>query len=546
MRRATFRVVDTGLNRPAVNLSMDRSWLIGHAQGERDNLLRFHRSSASAWLGLHQWPERELRLQYCHRKGIEVLRRPTGGGALYVDPHQLGFSLIVKCSERLAAARAEGVVARAGEAVAVALRALGIDARFETPNDVSVHGRKLAAVFAGRYRNSVLIQGVVLHTLDAARVLNVLRLAGEPAADHDGPRPARARLTALDQVCGRTPAPAQLRKELSAALAAAFNLRAMASTKTVYAELREPPHAAAPLQGLDRPSRIPTEARHWRAHETSLAAAAEAFRRTPAGLLRVRLQWDALRRAPLRVDIGGDVHVYPLDLFARLARGLVACPPDQFAECVHRICNEQGAQLTGFTSADLIEVLAQAWARAAQQRDFGLTLKQANRLLRVDAPMQAANAARLAQEADTVLLPYCARPPQCRAQPLEDCHACSGCEVGAACRAARRHGLHIRAMSGYTGLVEQLGQLREAGSRGVVAMTCQTFFIKHGEVFDAARVPLLLMDIDGTTCYERQQEDSGYNGRFPGKTVLDVPMLEKVLAYRAQTTVRATGLRASA
>ena len=81
-----------------------------------------------------------------------------------------------------------------------------------------------------------------------------------------------------------------------------------------------------------------------------------------------------------------------------------SCPPDQFAECVHRICNEQGAQLTGVTAADLIEVLSQVWARAARQRVFGLTLKQANRLLRVDAPMQAANAARLAPNGTTSLL----------------------------------------------------------------------------------------------------------------------------------------------
>ena len=71
-------------------------------RGERENLLRFHRSTPSAWLGLHQWPERELRLLYCHCKGIDVVRRLTGGGALYVDPRQLGFSLILKWSERFA------------------------------------------------------------------------------------------------------------------------------------------------------------------------------------------------------------------------------------------------------------------------------------------------------------------------------------------------------------------------------------------------------------------------------------------------------------
>ena len=544
MRRAVFRVVDTGLSRPAANIQMDRHWLVGHANGERDNLLRFYRSTASAWLGLHQWPERELRLQYCHRKGLEVVRRPTGGRAWYVDEHQLGFSLVLKWSDRLAAARLDGSIARAGEALATALRALGIPARFAAPNDVTVHDRKLATVSASRYRNSVLIQGAVLYTLDAARLLNALRLPSEPAPDTAGPHPARERLTALDEVCARAPAPAQLRKEIAAALAAAFNLRAVASTKTIYAELREPPRAASPLQGLDRPIQIPTEGRHWRDHEAAIAAAAEAFWHTPAGLLRSRLQWDPLQRAPSRLEIGGDVQVYPLDLFARVADELQGDSLERVAASVRRSCNEHAAQLSGFTVEDLIAVVTRSWARAGQQRSFGLDTRQANRLTVVaDAPAQAE---RLVQRADTVLLPYCARPPECRDKPLDDCRDCTGCEVGAACRAAQRQGLRLETLSGYTGLAGQFARLRATGSTGVVALTCQTFFIKHGDLFTGAGLPMLLMDIDGTTCYERQQEETGYSGRFPGKTTLDIPVLEKVLACRAASPAHDVPQRESA
>lgn len=547
MRRAVFRVVDTGLSSPVANIQIDRHWLVGHANGERANLLRFYRSTASAWLGLHQWPERELRLQYCHRKGLEAVRRPTGGRAWYVDEHQLGFSLVLKRRERLAAAGLDGHMARASEALAVALRELGIPARFAAPNDVTVHGRKLATLAASRYRNSVLIQGVVLYTLDAARLLNTLRLPREPAPDAAGPHPARERLTALDEVCARAPAPAQLRKEIAAALAAAFNLRAVASTKTIYAELREPPRAASPLQGLDRPIQIPTEGRHWRDHEAAVAAAAEAFWPTPAGLLRSRLHWDPLRRVPSHVEIGGDVQVFPLDLFARLAGELQGEPLEHVAASVRRSCGEHAAQPSGFTVEDMIAVVTRSWARAGQQRSFGLDARQANRLTVVaDAPARAADAERLVQRADTVLLPYCARPPECRDKPLDDCRDCNGCEVGAACRAAQRQGLGLETLSGYSGLARQFARLRATGSTGIVAMTCQTFFIKHGDMFTGAGLPMLLMDIDGTTCYERQQEDAGYSGCFPGKTMLDVPVLEKVLACRTAPPARSLAQRESA
>jgi lipoate-protein ligase A len=507
MRRAVFRVVDTGLNSPDVNLAMDRSWLLGHALGERDNLLRFHRSTPSAWLGLQQWPERELRLGYCRRKGIEVLRRLTGGGTLFIDAHQLGFSLILKWTERLAAEGEAGVLRRAGEALAAALQSFGVPAQFQAPNDVTVHGRKLASVFSGRFRGSVLVQGVLLLTLDATRLLNSLRLPSEPATDALGPHPARERLTALDAVCGRSPTPARLRKALSEALATAFNLRAVASTKTIYAELREPQPAAAG-SGLDRAGAISTEGRYWREQEKATADLAEALWRTPAGLLRARLRWDNLQRAPLWLELGGNVQVYPLDLFARLAQALTGSAADALDDTVRRVCREQHAQFTGFTVEDLLAVLTRAWARAGQQRNFGLTVHQANRLTVVAAPECAANAAQLVQEADTVLLPYCARPPECRDQPL-------------------------------------LTELRERGSRGVVGMTCQTFFIKHGDVFERAGLPVLLLDISGTTCYDHQQEAAGYSGRFPGKTVLDVPVFEKLLRLRAPVDAEAETVQAA-
>lgn len=544
MRRAVFRVVDTGLNRPDVNLAMDRSWLLAHAQGERDNLLRFHRSTPSAWLGLHQWPERELRLGYCRRKGIDVLRRLTGGGTLFIDEHQLGFSLIVKWTDRLAAEGEAGVQRRAGEALATALQSLGVPAQFQAPNDVSVHGRKLAGVFSSRYRGSVLVQGVLLLTLDATRLLNSLRLPSEPATDALGPHPARERLAALDEVCGRSPTPARLRKALSEALAAAFNLRAVASTKTIYAELRELPHAAS-APGLDRAGAITTEGRHWREQQAATADLAEALWRTPAGLLRARLRWDSLQRAPLWLEIGGGVQVYPLDLFARLAQSLAGCPADELEAAVRRICREQHAQFTGFAVEDLLAVLARAWARAEQQRNFGLTVRQANRLTVVAAPERAANAAQLMQEADTVLLPYCARPPECRDKPLDACRDCTRCEVGAVSRTAHQRGLRIHALKDYAGFEAQLTDLRAQGSRGVVGMICQTFFIKHGDVFERAGLPVLLLDIGGTTCYEHLQEAAGYSGRFPGKTVLDVPVFEKLVRLRTPVETDAETLHAA-
>lgn len=537
MRRTQIRVVDTGLNSAAVNIALDWRWLAGHVRGERDNLLRFYRSTPSAWIGLHQWPERELRLLYCHRKGIEVVRRLTGGGALYVDPQQLGFSLILKSTERLLGAGEASVVRQGCEAIVDALRAFGLSARFKAPNDVEVHGRKLASLFMTQYRGTVLLQGLLLLTADVGRVLGALRLPTEPAGGGEGPLAARERLTGLDRLFARPPSPARVRKALVAAVAARFNLRASSSTKTVYTQLREPTAAAPWPAGLE-PIQIPTATLHWRERAAGMADAAETLRHTPGGLLRARLRWDPLHRAPSWLEIGGNVQVQPIDLFTRLGQALIGVTRSELAGRLAGLCDRSRARLIGFSHEDLLAVLVSAWDRHDQQRDFGLSVQQANRLMPVDAAGPALNAATLVQRTDTLLVPYCARPPECRARPLDECRACTGCEVGSACRTADAQGLTVREMTRYADLAALLAQSRAQGSTGIVGMTCRTFFIKHNDVFSRSGLPMLLIDLGGTTCYELQQEAAGYSGQFPYQTRLDVQVLQKLVQVRTGAGAR--------
>ena len=535
MRRTQFRVVDTGLNTAEVNIALDQRWLAGHVRGERENLLRFHRSTPSAWLGLHQWPERELRLLYCHRKGIDVVRRLTGGGALYVDPRQLGFSLILKWSERFAAIGEAGLVRRGCAAVVEALRGLGLDARFKAPNDVEVEGRKLASLFSSRHRGTVLLQGWLLLSADVSRVLGTLRLPTEPVPEAHGPVAACERLTALDRLYQRPPPPARLRKALTAALAGQFNLRAASSNKTIYAQLHAP-STAPPCIAASYQPRIPTATLHWRDHAARMTEVAETLWHTPGGLLRARLRWDPLQRAPGWLELGGNVRVQPSDLFARLAGALVGVNKAALADRLDLLCDQMKARLIGFSRGDLLDLLRSAWERPEQQRDFGLSVAQSNRLMLVNLSGSAASTATAIRRSDTMLLPYCARPPACREKSLDACHACHDCEVGSACRTANEMGLSIRQMTRYADLTGLLAQVRAEGSTGIVGMTCQTFFIKHHALFAEAGLPMVLIDLGGTTCYELQKEAAGYSGAFPYQTRLDIQVLQKLLRVRAKSS----------
>ena len=73
-RPVLFQVVDTGLRPGLENRALDRAWLRTHARGSHIPVLRFHRSLPTASLGRFQAAGRELRLDVCARRGIEVAR----------------------------------------------------------------------------------------------------------------------------------------------------------------------------------------------------------------------------------------------------------------------------------------------------------------------------------------------------------------------------------------------------------------------------------------------------------------------------------------
>lgn len=91
-----IRILDSSLQSGLVNNAIDRYYLGLHARGECSDRLRFYRSKPCVSIGCHQIIDREVRIDYCRDKHIDVLRRVSGGGAVYQDPQQLAWSLIVR------------------------------------------------------------------------------------------------------------------------------------------------------------------------------------------------------------------------------------------------------------------------------------------------------------------------------------------------------------------------------------------------------------------------------------------------------------------
>ncbi|HEY0753573.1 MAG TPA: lipoate--protein ligase family protein [Ktedonobacteraceae bacterium] len=80
----TYRFIDSGIQDAALNMAIDEAILVRHLQGQVPPTLRVFRwSRPSISLGRFQQVEREILSELCQQQQITLVRRPTGGRAVY-------------------------------------------------------------------------------------------------------------------------------------------------------------------------------------------------------------------------------------------------------------------------------------------------------------------------------------------------------------------------------------------------------------------------------------------------------------------------------
>ena len=170
-----FRVVDTGVLEGRFNIAIDQAMIEEHQAGRIPDTLRYMRFPPTALIGRHQALRQEVDVDYCHAHGIGIVRRITGGGAIYLDEGQLGWGLVFQ-RKALGATCLAGLASDICEAVAAGLRGLGVDARYRPRNDIEVDGRKISGTGGFFDGDTLIYQGTVLVDMNPAAMVAALRV----------------------------------------------------------------------------------------------------------------------------------------------------------------------------------------------------------------------------------------------------------------------------------------------------------------------------------------------------------------------------------
>jgi lipoate-protein ligase A len=198
-----FRVIDTGVRDGRRQIAFDQALIDLHKAGEIADTIRFLRFPPTALVGRHQALSREVKLDYCRARGIGVVRRITGGGAIYFDEGQLGWELVFRRATLGIASLAD--LARAiCEAAAAGLARLGVDARYRPRNDIEVEGRKISGTGGFFDEDTLFYQGTVLVDLNPADMAAALNVAQAKLAKRALDSAAQ-RVVTLKALLGRAP-----------------------------------------------------------------------------------------------------------------------------------------------------------------------------------------------------------------------------------------------------------------------------------------------------------------------------------------------------
>lgn len=230
-------MIDTGLRGGRENIAFDRALIDARLEDAIPDTIRFLRFTPSALVGRHQDMSREVRIDHCRREGIELVRRITGGGAIFFDEGQLGWELVFKRAHLPFGDLGQAAKAIC-EAAASGLSILGIDAKYRPRNDIEVDGRKICGT-GGFFEGDVLFyQGTLLITVDPARMMAALNVPEAKLKKRDLDDPAKRVTTLKALMGGGVPDLATIQAALTQGFADGLGLDCRADTASEGEEAR--------------------------------------------------------------------------------------------------------------------------------------------------------------------------------------------------------------------------------------------------------------------------------------------------------------------
>ncbi|RJG22602.1 lipoate--protein ligase [Paenibacillus thiaminolyticus] len=159
-----------GITDPRVNLAIEE-FVLKHLPLEEDSYLLFYINEPSIIIGKNQNTIEEINSDYVKAKNIHVVRRLSGGGAVYHDTGNLNFSFITKDD-----GQSFHNFRKFTQPVIDTLRSLGVNADLTGRNDIQVGEQKISGNAQFSTRGRMFSHGTLLFNSEMEHVASALKV----------------------------------------------------------------------------------------------------------------------------------------------------------------------------------------------------------------------------------------------------------------------------------------------------------------------------------------------------------------------------------
>ncbi|MFH8788226.1 lipoate--protein ligase family protein [Streptomyces roseoverticillatus] len=200
-----WQLIHDGPQSPALHMALDEVLTAEVAAGRRPPTLRvWEWASPAVVIGSFQSLRNEVDVESADRHGMTVVRRISGGGAMFVEPQStITYSLYVPDSLVQGLSFADSY-AYLDDWVLAALGDMGVKAWYQPLNDIATDAGKIAGAAQKRMvgeNGAVLHHVTMAYDIDADKMLEVLRIGREKLSDK-GTKSAKKRVDPLRRQTG--------------------------------------------------------------------------------------------------------------------------------------------------------------------------------------------------------------------------------------------------------------------------------------------------------------------------------------------------------
>lgn len=164
-----MKYIDWRATDPQLNLAFEE--YVFNQMDTNESYFLLWQNDNAVIVGKHQNTIEEINQEYVGQNSIKVVRRLSGGGAVYHDLGNLNFTFIVNDNSK-----DQFEFQTFTRPLVDALKTLGVNAEFNSRNDIAIDGKKFSGNSQYSKRGRILHHGTILFNSNLATIQSALKV----------------------------------------------------------------------------------------------------------------------------------------------------------------------------------------------------------------------------------------------------------------------------------------------------------------------------------------------------------------------------------